>query len=151
MKVSNIGPGKTSSRTRSGEGAKGIGSAFARHLEGPAATDAPAAASELGSVAAAGMVIAAQGADEASEREARARARRHGDAVLDGLDRLRLRLLGGMVPRDELVQLAQSLRQRRERTADAGLEQIIAEVELRAEVEIAKLARADALARGRPA
>ena len=97
------------------------------------------------------MVIAAQGADEASEREARARARRHGDAVLDGLDRLRLRLLGGMVPRDELVQLAQSLRQRRERTADAGLEQIIAEVELRAEVEIAKLARADALARGRPA
>ncbi|MDA0676206.1 MAG: hypothetical protein O3A88_07630 [Proteobacteria bacterium] len=99
----------------------------------------------------AGMVIAAQGADEASEREARARARRRGDAVLDGLDRLRLRLLGGMVPRDELVQLAQSLRQRRERTADAGLEQIIAEVELRAEVEIAKLARADALARGRPA
>ena len=151
MKVTNVGPGKPPARARSSDGAKGAASAFARHLDGVGAAEAPVTATDLAAVGTAGTVIAAQGVGDASEREARARARRHGDALLDRLDRLRLRLLAGAVPREELVQLAQSLRQRRERTSDAGLEQIIAEVELRAEVEIAKLARADALARGRQA
>ena len=70
----------------------------------------------------------------------RGAGRRRGETLLDLLDRLRTNLLAGRVPAAHLVELAGLVRARRGTSGDARLEQIIDEIELRAQVELAKLA-----------
>jgi len=50
-------------------------------------------------------------------------------------------LLAGSVPKDRLIQLAQMVRARRDTVSDPRLATILDEIELRAEVELAKLSR----------
>ena len=65
----------------------------------------------------------------------------YGEGVLDRLDQIRHGLLVGAISKNELAELARTLRAGRQRSDDARLNDIIDEVELRAEVEIAKLTR----------
>ena len=60
--------------------------------------------------------------------------------MLDELEQIRLGLLLGAIPRARLEQLAQMVRARREQLDDAKLIAILDEIELRAAVELAKLA-----------
>ena len=64
-----------------------------------------------------------------------------GEDLLDRLDELRLGILTGRFPKEKLAELAQRLRQKREQGVDPALDAILAEIELRAEVEIAKYTR----------
>jgi Class II flagellar assembly regulator len=73
--------------------------------------------------------------------ERRKRAMRRGHNLLDSLDKLKLSLLSGRVSASSLEILTAQLKQRRESVDDPKLEDILAHVELRAEVEIAKLAQ----------
>ena len=50
-------------------------------------------------------------------------------------------LLTGNLPKEKVIELAQALREKRPDTDDAGLNALIDEIELRAEVELAKLTR----------
>lgn len=95
-----------------------------------------------GSVALSGVstVLALQGAPDSTERRARQRAIQRGDAMLDELEEIRLGLLLGSIPRGRLEQLAQMVRARREQVDDPKLTAILDEIELRAAVELAKLA-----------
>jgi len=65
----------------------------------------------------------------------------HGEDLLNRLDDLRLGILGGAFSKDKLAELAQNLRQKRQNSDDPRLNEIIDEIELRAEVEVAKLTR----------
>ena len=85
-------------------------------------------------------VLALQGAPDSTERRARQRAVQRGDAMLDELEEIRLGLLLGSIPRARLEQLAQIVRARREQVDDPKLTAILDEIELRAAVELAKLA-----------
>ena len=60
---------------------------------------------------------------------------------LDGLEELRRGLLLGSIPKDRLGDLARLVREKRERGADPVVSRLLDEIELRAEVEIAKLSR----------
>jgi hypothetical protein len=60
--------------------------------------------------------------------------------MLDELEQIRLGLLLGAIPRAKLEQLAQLVRARREQVDDPRLMAILDEIELRAAVELAKLA-----------
>lgn len=71
----------------------------------------------------------------------RANLVRRGEDLLDRLDDLRMALLAGVVPQGRLSGLADALRAERRISGDARLDHIIGEIELRAEVEVAKLAR----------
>ncbi len=71
--------------------------------------------------------------------EPRRAACRYGTELLDGLEGLRRQLLCGAVPVEDLTELAQTLRARDWRSGDDALEAVIADIELRVEVEIAKL------------
>jgi hypothetical protein len=66
---------------------------------------------------------------------------RRGDDILERLDEIRRDILAGAVSRARLENLSQMLRTRRATIADPKLLEIIREIELRAEVEIAKLTR----------
>jgi len=61
--------------------------------------------------------------------------------LLDKLEDIRLGLLLGAIPKDNLSDLAHRMREKKQQVDDPGLLEIIDEIELRAEVEIAKLTR----------
>lgn len=71
-------------------------------------------------------------------QERRRRAARRGHDLLDGLDRLKAALLVGRVPVQDLRAIAGRLAER-DPSGDPRLDGLIAEIELRAAVELAKL------------
>ena len=60
---------------------------------------------------------------------------------LDRLEDLRAEILTGSVPKSKLIELAQMLRDKRETGLDDGLNAILDDIELRAEIELAKLSQ----------
>ena len=101
---------------------------------GPTKASAPAPSAPLATVDA---LLALQGEEGAGER--RRRGLRRGHALLDGLDRLKAALLSGRVPVADLRALAARLAEARGLSGDPGLDDILAQVDLRAQVELAKL------------
>lgn len=107
----------------------------------PSQSGASAARGGAG-VAAAGpldMLLAVQAEEEPQERKRRQAKRGHD--LLDGLDALKAALLAGRVAPAQLEQLKLSLASRREATDDPRLDEVLAHIELRAAVELAKLGR----------
>lgn len=85
-------------------------------------------------------VLALQG-ERQSGQERRKRASRRGHQLLDALDQLKLSVLDGRVTGSQLAALRRSLADARSQSGDAALDEILEHIELRAEVELAKLSR----------
>jgi hypothetical protein len=77
--------------------------------------------------------------EDGNSGERRRRAAKRGHDLLDALDRLKAALLNGRVPLADLKAIAARLSERAETTGDPRLDEVIAHIELRAKVEIAKL------------
>ncbi|MGL4440147.1 MAG: flagellar assembly protein FliX [Bosea sp. (in: a-proteobacteria)] len=106
------------------------------------ASGAPSENARTGGVSSAmpmDALFALQANDDATERKKR--QVRRGHDLLDGLDRLKAALLGGIIPAAQLTELKRQLEQRRENTDDPRLEEVLGHIELRVAVEIAKLGR----------
>lgn len=71
----------------------------------------------------------------------RAKARRRAESVLDRLEELRMALLFGELPVSLVERLAQEAAELRTTTTDSRLQAVLDEIELRAQVELAKLGR----------
>lgn len=141
MKISGYGatsgPGQTK---RTGKTDKSSGSAFAKQLaETFEAAEEIHAVETSPSVGSIDALLAVQAADGAMEREARRHLIQRGEDILDQLDEVRHGLLMGLIPKDKLTALAQMVRSRRDNVADPRLATVLDEIELRAEVELAKL------------
>ena len=141
MKVSGIGAASGPAQTRkAGKAEKVSSGSFAQQLaetdgvEGAATVDAPVA---MGGIDA---LLAAQSVGDSLERETRRRLIKHGEDLLDKLDEIRHGLLMGSISKEKLIGLAQMVRSRRDTVADPRLAAVLDEIELRAEVELAKLA-----------
>lgn len=78
---------------------------------------------------------------EDDPRERRRRQARRGSDLLDGLDRLKAALLTGAVPLRDLEALANRLGTGSAATGDPVLDEVVAGIELRVKVELAKLGR----------
>ncbi len=68
-----------------------------------------------------------------------ARAKAQGEAILDRLDELRHGLLLGHLPKQKLRELTSLVRAERVKVQDKQLSDVLDQIELRAEVELAKL------------
>lgn len=141
MKVSNLGPSRGTDPTRRKKDSAGRGAEFADALKDATGATESGAVVGAAPVAATDSLLAIQEAGDDGQRRAGVLARRYGDEMLAKLDEIRLGLIEGAIPKERLTQLAQSMRQRRQTCADPRLNEIISEIELRAEVEIAKLSR----------
>ncbi len=97
---------------------------------------AASAAAGVSGVAGVSALMALQGVEDATER--RRRAIRRGGGLLDRLDELKLALLGGEAGEGALERLSRSLREERPIDADAGLNSLLSQIDLRAAVELAK-------------
>ena len=141
MKVSKLGTDKSVSRARKAKPAPGKGAEFADQLKVAAATAEAAGGIEPPMVNATDSLLAVQEASDSTEKRSRGLARQYGDHVLDGLTEIQQGLLEGVVPKEKMADLARRVRAKRQRIDDPRLKEIIDEIELRAEVEIAKLTR----------
>ncbi|MQX34997.1 flagellar assembly protein FliX [Roseospira navarrensis] len=158
MKIQGPGRGQAADRGRRTDQKSGpvSGVEFERALNsflgtGPDATEAtggPSSASGAAPADALSGLLAAQevgGPDDATTgRQRRDRLVHHGEDMLERLEDLRLGLLLGAIPKDRLMDLARTVRARREQGPDRQLDALLDEIELRAEVELAKLSRAGA-------
>jgi len=126
--VSNAGPAGSARRAGS--------AAFTLPTKDSAASGRSASVSASGPL---DTLLAVQAYEEPAERKKRQAKRGHD--LLDGLDRLKAALLGGSVKVSELERLKDMLALRRENTDDPRLDDVLAHIELRAAVELAKLGR----------
>ena len=111
----------------------------------PAGTEeAPRAAtagtSQTGMLTGLDALLTLHGQDGAeAQKERRRRSVQRGHDLLDGLDRLKAALIGGRVATRDLQAIAGRLAERMAESGDPRLDGLVAEIELRASVELAKL------------
>lgn len=141
MKISNVGSSKAAtSAGRKKKTSAAAASEFANELRGTAET-AAATPVESAAVGAVESILSVQEVPDATEDHPRRLAQQYADDVLDRLESIRRDLLTGVVSKEKLVDLAQTLRSEKGKTNDPALKGILDEIELRAKVEIAKLTR----------
>jgi hypothetical protein len=109
-------------------------------LDGPAGGAKTSAASAAVPLTSLDALIAVQGEGDVTER--RRRSVKRGRDLLDALDQLKAGLLSGKVGGSQLQRLARELGAQKQASGDAGLDEVIGHIELRAQVELAKLGRA---------
>ena len=81
-------------------------------------------------------LIALQGIEDPLER--RRRVVKHGRRALDALDEVKLGLLSGTLDQSTMLRLKSMAADLKEGSGDAGLDQVLAEIDLRVAVELAK-------------
>lgn len=143
MKISKVGSSKQAASTKRKRSAANAGD-FAEQVRSSGAVsdaDGVQALDGTGTVGTVDAVLAVQEVPDATDGRSKGVLFRYGGDLLDRLDELMLAILAGVVSKEKLTELAQKLRQKRQETDDPRLNEIIEEIELRAEVEVAKLTR----------
>jgi hypothetical protein len=105
-----------------------------------AETDAPkqpAPAASLRTIGGIDALLALQGESDPAER--RSRSVKRGRIALDALDELKIEVLSGTLGPSTLARLKSATADLRDSSGDPGLDNVLAEIELRLEVEIAKI------------
>ena len=141
MKVSKVKSGKSASSVSLKKVETGHGGEFAEHLKGSVSSSAVYASTEAASVSSVDAILVVQETDDPTQRRAKRLGVQYGGDLLDHLEELRRDLLLGATDINKLSSIAQKIRSHRRQSDDVKLNEIIDEIELRAEVEIAKLTR----------
>jgi len=140
MKVTNDrpvqGPARKDGTRKSGE----AGHSFSRLIaRGEEAGETHAAGSAAPATGVDALLSLQEVSDGLSGR--RRQAVKRGRTLIEHLEEIRIGLLTGRLSRERLIQLARILREPRAPDLDPTLAEALAEVELRAEVELAKLSK----------
>jgi len=134
------GPSSIRSTTpvrRTSKSGRTSGTKFSDHLDETDGAGAMEGANALGAVSG---VLDIQEVDDALARAAKGKLR--AEDLLEQLDDLRLDLLEGTLSKTKLVRLAEMVNSRRPDISDPKLVEILDEIDLRAQVELAKFTRA---------
>lgn len=125
---------------RSGPSSKGKGGVVFRPTTSAGAKSSSASAPSIPIPAASGIdaILALQGVDNQQHRKKR--AVRHGESMLDALEDMKADLLLGQIGEGHLNRLM-ALVTRARQQADPDLQALIDDIDLRAQVELAKLGR----------
>jgi Class II flagellar assembly regulator len=134
MKIGSTSSVETAGSRRTQRRSDKAASSF--HLDAPGGARPAAALSPASPLPAVDALLTLQAVPEVLEGKRRA-LRRAGD-MLDILDDIRLSLLEGRIPRGKLEGLLRTVQSRRDAVADPALSTLLDEIEIRAEVELAK-------------
>lgn len=140
------GPGgirPTQNIRRAGKTGAAGGSSFSKHLDESSDTSATNGISGTGAV---NGILGVQEVDDALAHASKGKMR--AQDILDRLEDLRLELLTGAISRDKLLQLVHIVNTRRGQINDPRLTEILDEIDLRAQVELAKYTQQGVEARG---
>ena len=92
-------------------------------------------------VASADAIFAAQMISDEEESQIRKKLIKKGKDLLDSLEEIREGLLFGEISKDRLIEISRMVKQKDVSSQDEKLQAILQEIELRVEVELAKLTR----------
>lgn len=138
MKVSDI---NKSSEVTSGKVRKSSGGAdFVSFLKTQNNTQTTPV-SGMANVSSLDAIFATQMVDGEEEKERRKKMIKHGKTLLDKLEDIRTALLNGYIAKDKLIEISRMVKEQKTTCEDERLLNIIAEIELRVEVELAKLTK----------
>lgn len=139
FKIDNI---KKSSDTIKTKSAKSVssGEIFADYLKGVGVNNSTEV-SATGAVATAGAIFATQMVDDEEERQIRKKLLKKANTLLDNLEEIRQEIIFGAVSKEKLIEISRLVKQKDADTNDEKLKEILAEIELRVEVELAKLVK----------
>ncbi|GJL84366.1 MAG: flagellar assembly protein FliX [Micavibrio sp.] len=137
MKVQGPGQSQATSKTKkSGKTASSEGN-FGDFVSGETPESATTTATQ--SIAQVDALLAIQGAEDPTERASRGRAYRRSNTILDGLEKIRMAMLSGNLTVGHMVDIADVVAAHREKIMDPQLTDIMDEIDLRAQVELAKM------------
>ena len=101
----------------------------------------PQGVSASAAIAVPDAIFAAQTVDDAVEREARKRLLKRGKSLIEKLEEIRDALLIGAIAKEKLIEISRMVKEQKVSCEDPKLTEIINEIELRVEVELAKLTK----------
>ncbi len=132
------GPQKTAGVKKTARTGGASGTQFGSLLE-TGESEAPAHTAATGVIAGIDALLAAQETDDPVQRAAKKRMRARGEDVLKQLDKIRLGMLTGTLSVGNLMDIADVVASHRERINDPHLSSLLDEIDLRAQIEIAKM------------
>ena len=136
-----VGDISKSNEIKSGAKTKKVstGSSFSSYLEQTMAAEENAPVQTTSSLSGTEVLLAAQMVDADEEKERRRQTVVRGKSLIEKLEEIRDGLLIGAISKDRMIEIARFVRERRGTSGDERLDEIMAEIELRIEVELAKL------------
>ena len=139
FKVNDI---RKSAELAKGSSAKKIssGESFADYLAS-AKADKTSNIQSMSAVATADAIFAAQTVDGEEEKQIRKKLIKKGNSLIDCLEEIRDGLLLGEFSTERLIEISRMVKQKDVPSEDEKLQEILQEIELRVEVELAKLIR----------
>ncbi|MGH1399280.1 MAG: flagellar assembly protein FliX [Alphaproteobacteria bacterium] len=128
---------KAESKGDAGLGDGGFDALIASH--GAAETSSAAATGASQSIAQVDALLAVQEVEDPTQGAAKKRMRKRSTKILDMLDGLRDQMLGGGLTLGHMIDIADVVASHREQITDPTLTGIMDEIDLRAQVELAKM------------
>jgi len=133
-KIEGPGPIRSAqSVKRAAKSSGASGTSFAKHLD---ETSEAGGAGSVGGTSSISGVLGVQEVDDALAHASKGKMR--AQDLLDRLDDLRIELLTGSISREKLLQLSRIISTRRAQITDPRLAEVLDEIDLRAQVELAK-------------
>jgi len=139
MQVSDVNKVKntTSSKVRK----TATGGDFSAYLRDIMQTTGDEIISASSSVSAADAIFAAQMVGDEEEKKLREQQIKRGQSLIEKLEEIRDGLLRGYMSKDRIIEISRFVKEKKMEAQDARLNDLIAEIELRVEVELAKLTK----------
>lgn len=136
------GPSKTSETKKAGKSkqANKADGSFGDMVTGGVKESAGTGATSA--IAQVDALLAVQQAENPTERAARRRMRERGDKILRQMDHLRLAILTGNLSVGQIVDIADVVASHREKITDPKMSAVLDEIDLRAQIELAKIKKA---------
>lgn len=139
MKVQGpSGPQSTAPTRRTGK-ASGAGGSFDALIGGAEEAGGAAPTQSSSAIARVDALLTIQGAEDPAQGAARRRMRRRSETILKALDGIRLSMLTGNLTIGHMIDVADVVAAHREKINDPQLADIMDEIDLRAQVELAKM------------
>ena len=140
MKVTGPGQTQSTSNTKKTGKTNAAGAGFEDYMNAGAQPAAPAQTGHA--IVMVDALLAVQGAEDPTARAARKRMRERSENILGMLDKIRLAMLNGTMTVGHMVDIADVVASHREKISDPALTAIMDEIDLRAQVELAKMRQA---------
>lgn len=140
MKVQGPGGPQGPSKTKGKDKASSSEGAFGSFVASGPSSSAPTQMTQ--SIAQLDALLAIQGAEDPTARAAKKRMRERSDSILRELDKIRIAMLSGTLTVGHMIDVADVVASHRERIMDPAMTAIMDEVDLRAQVELAKMRKA---------
>ena len=128
---------KSTSKTKSGKGVGG--DSFGSMVNSSSETSGEAHVSVSSPIGALDALLAVQEDGRGKSKSANEMAKQRANEILEQLDKVKMGLLRGELPKSTLQELSRTISAHRDSGVDAKLAAILDEIDLRAQVELAKL------------